>query len=138
MPDLTPPERSDPDLETLAVTDPPPAPRRPKVDPALVARRAVEHDLGVIESYLQHMKGAAPTMIFAAEGLARMLGLRDEPGHNDAFTTLTPAFTGEIAAQLRQAARLVELAHEQLTPLFFRYNPGFKQEDGYRYRAPNL
>ena len=100
--------------------------------------RAVAHDLGVIESYLQHLKGAAASMVFAPTQLARMRSLPDLPGHGDAQWAITPELTAKVAEDLRQACLLVEQAHQQLTPVFFRHHPGFKLEDGYRYKAPNL
>jgi len=46
--------------------------------------------------------------------------------------------TAKLADDLRQVALLVEQAHGKLCPIFHAHQPGFKQEDSHRYRAPNL
>jgi hypothetical protein len=104
----------------------------------LAAQRAVEHDLYRCQSYLRHVRDAAASMIHACERLSRTRAHSHEPGHNDAVTAITPELTAQLAGHLRDAALLIEQAHQQLTPVFFRHHPGFKQEDSYRYRAPSL
>jgi hypothetical protein len=98
----------------------------------------VEHDLGVCASYSQHIKGAAASMIHACERLPRMRALPSEPGHNDAYTTITPGMAAKLAEDLRQVALLAEQAHQRLCPLFHAHQPGFREEDSRRFRAPSL
>src|SRR5262245_36549867 len=114
------------------------APKRPKVDPAVVARRQVESGLSEAESYCTHIKDVAVAMGHAVPGLAMAFGLREHPGNGDVTAYLTPERVTRLAQDLRRAAILVERVYQEYGSLFERYEPGYRQLGATRYRAPSL